>query len=197
MTSSTTHNATSSRESASGRSPFAAPAGQMIDLFGPVPVLANLSPRQAKELGLMTLATSGRTGLGSSASAALQSSLENRLQARLSSLGSTLYKLTWKEWRMPSGLLRSRLRASVPRTSATGRIGWPTPTATDSSNRTHCYSAGDKARPVATLPGACRGLTWNGSSAQMAKSGHVNPELICWLMDIPSDWISCAPMATP
>lgn len=71
----------------------------------------------------MTLATSGRTGHGSSESAALQSSLENRLQARLSSLGSTLYKLTWKEWRMPSGPLRSRLRASVPRTSETGRTG--------------------------------------------------------------------------
>lgn len=131
MTSSTTHNATSSRESASGRSPFAAPAGQMIDLFGPVPVLANLSPRQAKELGLMTRVISGHILPGSSASAALEKSLVSRLQARTRSLGSTLYKLTWKPWNMPSGLSRFRLRASVPRTSVTARIGWPTPCARD------------------------------------------------------------------
>src|SRR6185503_7821904 len=41
---------------------------------------------------------------------------------------STLYKLTWKPWAMPSGRLRSRLRASVLRTSETARTGWPTPT---------------------------------------------------------------------
>lgn len=197
MTSSPIPSATSLPASASGRSPFAAPDGQMIDLFGPVPVPANLSPRQAKVLGLMTRATCGRTSPGSFKSAALQSSLESRLQTRLQGRGSTLYKLTWKPWIMPSGLSRSRLRASVLRKSGTGRTGWPTPTATDLSNRTHCYSAGDKTKPVATLPGACRGLTWNGSSAQTAKSGHVNPELICWLMDIPSDWISCAPTETP
>ncbi|OFR56904.1 hypothetical protein HMPREF2886_01730 [Pseudomonas sp. HMSC066A08] len=131
MTSSTTHNATSSRESVSGRSPFAAPGGQMTDLFGPVPVLANLSPRQAKELGLMTRVTSGHILPGSSASVALERSLVSRLQARTRSLGSTLYKLTWKPWNMPSGLSRFRLRASVPRTSVTARIGWPTPCARD------------------------------------------------------------------
>lgn len=129
MTSSPTPNAISSPASAFGPTPFVAPAGQMIDLFGPVPVLANLSARQARELGLMTSGTSGRTSIGSSASASLQSSLENRLRARTQTLGSTLYKLTWKPWAMPSGLLRSRLRASVLRTSVTGRTGWPTPTA--------------------------------------------------------------------
>jgi hypothetical protein len=40
-----------------------------------------------------------------------------------------LYKLTWKAWTTPSGVSRSRLRASVLRTSATGSSGWPTPTA--------------------------------------------------------------------
>lgn len=77
----------------------------------------------------MTRATSGRILPGSSASAALEKSLVSRLQARTQSLGSTLYRLTWKPWSMPSGLSRFRLRASVPRTSVTGRTGWPTPTA--------------------------------------------------------------------
>ncbi|MDR8920502.1 hypothetical protein FEP54_00604 [Burkholderia multivorans] len=128
MTCEATTSAISSPESASGRTRFDAQAGPMIDLFGPVPVRANLSPRQAKELGLMMSGTSGLRGTGSSASADLQSSLENRLRARLSILGSTLYTLTWKRWTTPSGVSRFRLRASAHRTSETGRTGWPTPT---------------------------------------------------------------------
>lgn len=123
--------ATSSPASASGATRFGAPAGQMIDLFGPVPVRANLSARQAKELGLMTSGTYGRTSIGSSASAALQLSMESRLRAQMSGLGSTLYKLTWKAWTTPSGPVRFRLRASARRTSGTGSSGWPAPTATD------------------------------------------------------------------
>lgn len=125
--------ATSLPGSESGRSPFGVPAGQTIDLFGPVPVLANLSARQALELGLRTQDTFGQLLPGSSSSASLQSSLESRLQARLSSLGSTLYTLTWKPWVTPSGPSRFRLRASVRRTSETDCTGWPTPQASDST----------------------------------------------------------------
>lgn len=121
-------NATSSPVSASGRPRFAAPDGPTIDLFGRVPVRANLSPRQAKDLGLLTSGTYGRHGIGSSASAALQSSLESRLRARLSTFGSILYRLTWKGWTTPMGVSRSRLRASTPRTSEIAISGWPTPT---------------------------------------------------------------------
>jgi hypothetical protein len=98
----------------------------MIDLFGQVPVLANLSARQAKELRLMTSGTYGPISPGSSRSASLQSWLESRLQAKTSMLGSTLYTLTWKPWVTPSGVSRSRLRASVRRTSETAITGWPT-----------------------------------------------------------------------
>ena len=130
QTSSHTPNAISSQASASGPMRFAAPAGQMIDLFGLVPAPANLSPRQAKELGLMTSGTSGRTSTGSFRSAALQSSLESRLQASLQGLGSTLYQQTWKPWPTPSQRALSRLRASVRRTSETACTGWPTPNST-------------------------------------------------------------------
>ena len=121
----------SSPVSASGHTRSDAQDGPMIDRFGPDHVLANLSARQAKDLGFMTSGICGLRGTGSSASAALQSSLENRLRARLSSLGSTLYTLTWKRWTTPSGVSRFRLRASVPRTSEIERSGWPTPTTTD------------------------------------------------------------------
>ena len=118
----------SSPASAFGPSPCAAPGGRMIDEFGPDHVLANLSARQAKALGFLTSGTSGRQCTTSSASAALQQSLESKLQALTQPLGSTLYKLTWKLWATPLGRSRSRLRASVPRTSAIETSGWPTPT---------------------------------------------------------------------
>lgn len=130
QTSSHTPNAISSQASESGPMRFAAPAGQMIDLFGLVPVPANLSPRQAKELGLMTSGTYGRTSSTSSSSAALQRSLESRLQAVTRILGSTLYKMTWKAWDTGSGRSRFRLRASVRRISETAFTGWPTPNST-------------------------------------------------------------------
>ena len=126
-TSPASRSATSSPVSGSGAWLSAVLAGQTTDLFGPVPVRANLSARQAKELGLLTSGTSGRPSTGSSRSAALQSSMESRLRAAMLGLGSTLYKLTWKAWTTPSGVSRSRLRASALRTSATGSSGWPTP----------------------------------------------------------------------
>jgi hypothetical protein len=109
--------------------PFAGPDGQTTDLFGPVPVLANLSARQARDLDLLTSGTCGQHSTTSSATVALQRSLESKLRARTQILGSTLFKLTWKAWNTPSGPLRFRLRASVRRTSVTAFSGWPTVTA--------------------------------------------------------------------
>lgn len=133
-----THSAISSPESVSGRTRFDSPDGLTIDLFGPVPVRANLSARQAKELGLLTSGTFGPPSTGSLRSAALQYFLANRLQARLSTTGSTLFRLTWKDWVLPSGRLLSRLRASVLRTSATERTSWPTPTTRDHKDGGEC-----------------------------------------------------------
>lgn len=122
-------NATSSLVLEFGPSLFAARDGLIRDQFGQEVALANLSARQAMALGLRTQDTFGQLLPGSSNSANLQSSLESRLRARLSSLGSTLYTLTWKPWTTPSGPSRFRLRASVRRTSETDCSGWPTPTA--------------------------------------------------------------------
>lgn len=133
MTYAVSPSAISSPGSACGPTRFVAPAGQMTDLFGLVPALANLSARQAKELRLMTSGTSGQPSTTLSKSAVLQASLESKLRVRLLMTGSTLYKLTWKPWVTPSGVSRFRLRASVRRTSETGYIGWPTPTTADGS----------------------------------------------------------------
>ena len=122
---------TSSRASGSGPSRFVLPDGRTVDQHGLAAALASLSARQVKALGLQTSGIYGPPGSTSSTSAALQQSLESRLRARLSMLGSTLYTLTWKAWVTPSGVSRSRLRASVRRTSETERSGWVTPTVRD------------------------------------------------------------------
>lgn len=131
MKSEATRKHTSSPASVAGRSPSASPAGPTTGLSGQEAAPASLSARQARKQGLLTSGIYGLRGIGSSSSADLQSCLESRLRARLLTTGSTLYKLTWKHWTTPSGLSRSRLRASVPRTSATDSTGWPTPSATD------------------------------------------------------------------
>lgn len=130
-TSRDTPSATSSRESVSGLSLYVAPDGRILDPSGQAVAPASLSPRQAKVVGLLTNDTSGPRSTGSSSSVALESSLVSRLRVKLQSLGSTLYKLTWKPWVMPSGHSRFRLRASVRRTSETERTGWVTPTSRD------------------------------------------------------------------
>lgn len=167
MTCEPTTSAISSLELEFGPTRFDAQAGLTIDLFGPVPVRVNLSPRQAKELGLMTSGTRGLHGTGSSASAALQSSLESRLRARLSILGSTLYTLTWKPWTTPTGVSRSRLRASVRRTSAIELSGWPTPTACEAGGTPEQFIA-RKLKSIAKGSKMGASLTDLGLVAQLA-----------------------------
>lgn len=114
----------------------------------------------------MTSGTCGLRGTGSSASADLQSSLENRLRARLSSLGSTLYTLTWKRWTTPSGVSRFRLRASAPRTSETARTGWPTPTTRDHKDGAECANV-----PLNALLGRVAWLAGWGTPNASAPGG--------------------------
>lgn len=131
------HSAISSPESAFGPSLYEMLDGPITDPSGQVHARASLSARQVKALGSLTSGTYGPPSTTSSPSAALQSSLESRLRARLSTLGSTLYTLTWKPWVTPSGVSRFRLRASVRRTSETGTTGWPTPTANSTTGPGH------------------------------------------------------------
>ena len=103
----------------------------MIGQYGRGPAHANLSARQALEAGCLMSGTSGRTGTTSSTSAAMQQYLGSRLQAKTASIGSTLYRLTWRQRDTPSQRQICALRASARRTSdnASGSSGWPTPAA--------------------------------------------------------------------
>jgi hypothetical protein len=53
-------------------------------------------------------------------------------------LGSTLFKLTWKQKATPSRLSFCLLRASVRRTDGTGFTSWPTPTSRDWKDGSEC-----------------------------------------------------------
>ena len=60
-----------------------------------------------------------------------QERLTLKMMERLEGLGSTLYSATWKPQVTPARRLLFRVRAVVPRTSATDFTGWLTPAASD------------------------------------------------------------------
>jgi len=119
-----------SAELADGRWHYSLPDGRQVDQFGLVAALVSLSARQVKALDLQISGIYGRPGSISSASCALQTSLANKLQARMPSSGSTLYRLTWKVRATPLQRQICALRASAARTSGSGSTGWPTPRVT-------------------------------------------------------------------
>lgn len=188
-------NAISSPGSASGASPPASPASVTTRPYGQDHALANLSARQAKALGLLTSGTSGPHSTISSNNAALRSSLASKLRELTETLGSTLYRLTWTQKRMPSGLLKPALAASVRPISEAGTIGsllpstgsehlanWHTPVVRD-----HPNSAGDgsnprdnpRLAPLASWPttraadGEKNVRTLDGSLSEIARKGGV------------------------
>lgn len=146
MTCEATRSAISSPDLADGRGHCGLPDGLMTDLFGPVPVRANLSPSQAKDLGLMTRDTSGLHGTGSSRSDALQRSLGSRLRQRLT--GSVSCDITWKPWNTPWGQCLSKPRAQVRSTFEIVVGLWPTMTS-NAPARDGYNEAGNSAGQVA------------------------------------------------
>ena len=172
-----THNATSSPVSASGLTRSVGQDGRMTAQSGPVPAHASLSARQAKEQGLLTSGTFGRTSTGLLKTAALQSSLASRLRARTDLAGSTLCKLTWKERVTPAGRSIPALRASARRISDSGSTGWPTPTTRDHKDGAECQNV-----PLNALLGRVAWLTgWPTAQASDGSGGGqaaraMNPE---------------------
>jgi hypothetical protein len=99
----------------------------------------------------MTSGTFGRHGFISSSSAALSRSLVSRLRATTDSLGSTLFDLTWKVRRTPSGAPIYALRASGLRTFDSAFSSWPTARETDGEKN------------VRTLDGSLREIARKGT----------------------------------
>jgi hypothetical protein len=131
MTSEDTRSVISSQASADGRLPAVLPSGQTMLPFGLDPAPASPSAMPAEASALMTPAISGPTSIGSSPLVGLPVLLVSRLQVRLASRGSTLYKLTWTERRTPARRSICALRGSVLRTCDSASTGWPTPLTND------------------------------------------------------------------
>jgi len=162
------HNSTPSPESGSGPTPCVGQESRTTRTSGQDRARVNRGRPPAAEEVQKIRATSGPLGSASSASIALQSSLESRLRHRLEGRGSTLYRLTWKHWDMPSGRRICALRASVPRTSDNGCSSWPTPMANDAKMSGYCRGKRrkDGSRPIfLKLPGAAALTGWGTPTA--------------------------------
>jgi hypothetical protein len=205
-------NATSSPVSASGVTRFALRAGTIAVLCGLVVAHASLSARQAKRLGSMTSGTYGQRG---SISSSMQrevtyQSLESRLRAVTDSLGSTLFKLTWKERTTPSGRSISALRASARPISVNDFTSWPTPTANPTNNLSpEDFLRRKRRRPggaITELPIVAQLASWptpRGEDSESCGAHRGKPDsltsataLASWVTPSARDWKDSAGMAT-
>jgi len=125
---------TSLPESVDGATLCDSQDGPILAQLGLALAPANLSARQAKAAGLLMSGIYGPLPTGLSRSADLSQSWASRLRAKTDSLGSTLFRLTWKIRLTPAGRSISALRGSVLRTSVNGCIGVPTPCSQDGPN---------------------------------------------------------------
>src|SRR5262245_52098783 len=128
-------NVTSSPASGSGAMPLERLDGQMILPCGPAAVPARVSVQAGNGAASQISVTYGLHGSGSLRSAALTQSLANKYQAKTASLGSTLFRLTWKERTTPSGRLIPAQRGSAGRTLDNDSTSWPIPNTVDSIER--------------------------------------------------------------
>lgn len=123
-------NATSSLESEDGRSPSKWPDGE-TNQSGLDPALASRSQSPENEAAWKTKDISGHIGAVSSISSDLQSSLENKLRARIPKNGSPECDLTLKletiDLGLPICVVRSRLRLTCDPVISL----WPTPQTRD------------------------------------------------------------------
>lgn len=165
---------------------------QTVVEYGPDPAHASLSARQAKELGLLTSGTYGLRSSGSSSSASLQSSLENKLRELLASAGSTLYRLTWRHAATPAGrqlLLQRASALPISDPGFTGRPALPTPTARD-------YRGQMSMENLERRKSHPRGVNLQEfMQRELGFPGYLNPELPRLLMGLPPAWDELGAMA--
>jgi hypothetical protein len=150
----------SSPASADGPPLCGSQVSPMMPTSGLARVHASRSRTRARGSQNATLDIFGQHGSSSSASAALQSSLENRLRASSAFGGSILFELTWNDAVTPSGHRICALRASARRTSGNAFTSWPSPVTNDAKGSDYTYANGDHERPCLKLGGAAKLATW-------------------------------------
>ena len=198
MTSGRTNGHTSSPESEDGTTPSNSQDGQQLGLFGRALPRVSRSASPGNDVDSVMRGTFGPNGSGSSESADLQRSLENKLRQMMASGGSTLCVLTWKTKATPLGRQISLLRASALRTSDNGFGFAPWPTPMSGSPKTVAYNeAGDtcngrRTRILVQAPGTIS----SGLPVGTENPGQLSKNFSRWLMGYPVEWSNCAPTGT-
>tara|TARA_R110000868_G_scaffold167643_2_gene402008 strand:- start:1315 stop:1911 length:597 start_codon:yes stop_codon:yes gene_type:complete len=180
-----THSAISLQVSVGGATPYNLQVGPILDLFGQVAARASPLAPQANNSELPMTAICGPHGSISYASAALQLSLVNKLKQQLTTVGSTLFSLIWKEKATPLGRRVSLLRLSALSTTGRGFGLLPTPSGTSNHGKNHVSGRLDE---------------WGGSGNQfrgteLGKVHCVPFEL--WLMGYSAAWAAQMPQEMP
>lgn len=141
MKSDTTPNVTSSQVSEGGAWRSGKQDGPMTDLFGQEALPVSHSAVRVSKKAKKTSATCFPFGLASSASVALQQSLENRLRQRLPTGGLTMFIKGWKQKATPLGRRYCQLAVSARPINETDYGLWPTPVANDDNKTPEAHMA--------------------------------------------------------
>lgn len=168
-----TLSATSLPASGAGPWPFALHAGPPSGPCGPARARASRSRSRGSGAVKQTSATCGLCGSGSSASAALNVSLANKLRARLGTGGSMEFVQTWRAKVTPSGRLYWEHTASGRRTGDNdcgGLRPWVSPTSQDA------VRGGLPPRPWDTGVPLSQQVAWATPSARDYRDGRASPE---------------------
>ena len=191
MISKDTPNATSSPESEAGPTLSTSPDGETAHA-GQDRHHASHSAEREKSKAWMMPVTYGPLFGGSSASAALQSSLASRLQARIPWNGLTVLGMKWKALDMPSGRQVCLLAVSDYISGEGAGILLPTPRASKRGPRNPASAAK-----------ACAKRSKNAMNRieeylcmRAGKTGYPNPEYLLWLMGFPASWMRSLERAT-
>lgn len=192
MISKDSHNAIFSQESAAGQLRLDLRDGQTISPCGQEVAPANHSAVQENSKAKKTNATCGPSGLTSSKSAALQSSMESKLRALLPTGGLTMFTMIWKQKTTPSGRQYCQLAVSGSRTKEIDCGLLATPSARDYKDTQGMTKVTESRQRMDQLP---RQIPSNGSPAQTESSGQLNTEFVCWLMGYSTAHLSSMALA--
>lgn len=190
MTSSHTHSATFSLESASGLSLCADQGGRMTSMSGQGHVRVSLTPGQARDLGSLMSGTYGLTGSTSSRSESLQGSLASRLLMLSATAGSTGSMPTWKRKITPSGLCVLALTLPGRRLNGRGSTLLPSVSAREGKDSSQAQILARLDRGDGVAKRICALSPTLRSSQEIV---GLNPLFAAWIMGLPSAWISCMP----
>jgi hypothetical protein len=187
---------------------------------------ANLFQQRGTTLAKTMNDISGLSSSISSASAALQQSLESRLRQQLDLDGLTIYKLTWRHKVTPQRRSYCHLAASALRTKEKDSSSWPTPSVRDYKDTGNldksrfrksgkerndtvprvAYGIAPWATPNVSMTFPVNmgqqvafGTTPQSSTAETENTvpSQLNPRFSLWLMGYPIEWAYCAERVTP